>query len=237
MNNLESKKEQFQQAENSPQKIDFTSSKLQSYSKFCTNCGSPLEAGDIFCSECGSKIEQDESVVSIEDDKEIAEKKSVDISPDRMASILQTNKIKLGEIPDDFAKPDLSILIDGIEAKEQKAKILGYYVYKNSYMTQYLVIESIQEKIITASVKTTYLKGGYSTEFYTGTLSGKELHLRMIDSDLHPPPSELQFSFNCVKPVHYMIKISEKFDGIVEENEISGSFSGHFSDFVVFRKC
>ena len=135
------------------QSKEITSSKMQVFPRFCIDCGSPLELGDVFCSECGSKIEQIESVVEVEVNEEnIVEKNPVHISSDRMASILQTNKIKSGDFSDEFTKPDLSLLINGIETEEQKAikqleekaKILGYYIHRNSYMTQYLIIENIQ---------------------------------------------------------------------------------------------
>lgn len=221
-----------------------SSSKMQVFPKYCIECGSPLELGDVFCSECGSKIQQEE-VVSIEKEESIVEEKTVSISSDRMASILQTNKLKAGELSEDFTKPDLSLLINGIETEEQKAikqleektKLLGYYIHTNSYMTQYLIIENIQNDNVKASVKTTFSNGGYSTEFYEGTLSGNELHLHMVDSDLHPPASELDFSGNSIKPIRYVIQVSENFDGIVSENTISGMFKGHFNNSVVFKKC
>lgn len=223
---------------------EITSSKMQVFPKYCIECGSPLELGDVFCSECGSKIQQEE-VVSIEKEESIVEEKTVSISSDRMASILQTNKLKAGELSEDFTKPDLSLLINGIETEEQKsikqleekAKILGYYIHRNSYMTQYLIIENIQNDNVKASVKTTFSNGGYSTEFYEGTLSGNELHLHIVDSDLHPPASELDFSGNSIKPIRYVIQVSENFDGIVSENTISGMFKGQFNNSVVFKKC
>lgn len=223
---------------------EITSSKMQVFPKYCIECGSPLELGDVFCSECGSKIQQEE-VVSIEKEESIVEEKTVSISSDRMASILQTNKLKAGELSEDFTKPDLSLLINGIETEEQKAikqleektKLFGYYIHTNSYMTQYLIIENIQNDNVKASVKTTFSNGGYSTEFYEGTLSGNELHLHMVDSDLHPPAAELDFSGNSIKPIRYVIQVSENFDGIVNENTISGTFKGHFNNSVVFKKC
>ena len=223
-----------------------TSSKMQVFPRFCIDCGSPLELGDVFCSECGSKIEQIESVVEVEVNEEnIVEKNPVNISSDRMASILETNKIKSGDFSDEFTKPDLSLLINGIETEEQKSikqleektKLLGYYIHTNSYMTQYLIIENIQNDNVKASVKTTFSNGGYSTEFYEGTLSGNELHLHMMDSDLHPPATELDFSGNSIKPVRYIIQVSENFDGIIYENTISGMFKGQFNNSVVFKKC
>lgn len=228
------------------QSKELTSSKMQVFPRFCIDCGSPLELGDVFCSECGSKIEQIESVVEVEVNEEnIVEKNPVHISSDRMASILQTNKIKSGDFSDEFTKPDLSLLINGIETEEQKAikqleekaKILGYYIHRNSYMTQYLIIENIQNDNVKAAVKTTFSNGGYSTEFYEGTLSGNELHLHMVNSDLHPPATELDFSENSIKPVRYIIQVSENFDGIIYENTISGMFKGQFNNSVVFKKC
>lgn len=223
---------------------EITSSKMQVFPKYCIECGSPLELGDVFCSECGSKIQQEE-VVLIEKEESIIEEKTVSISSDRIASILQTNKLKAGELSEDFIKPDLSLLINGIETEEQKSikqleektKLLGYYIHTNSYMTQYLIIENIQNDNVKASVKTTFSNGGYSTEFYEGTLSGNELHLHMVDSDLHPPATELDFSGNSIKPIRYVIQVSENFDGIVNENTISGMFKGQFNNSVVFKKC
>ena len=223
---------------------EITSSKMQVFPKYCIECGSPLELGDVFCSECGSKIQQEE-VVLIEKEESIIEEKTVSISSDRIASILQTNKLKAGELSEDFIKPDLSLLINGIETEEQKSikqleektKLLAYYIHRNSYMTQYLIIENIQNDNVKASVKTTFSNGGYSTEFYEGTLSGNELHLHMVDSDLHPPASELDFSGNSIKPIRYVIQVSENFDGIVSENTISGMFKGQFNNSVVFKKC
>ncbi len=223
---------------------EITSSKMQVFPKYCIECGSPLELGDVFCSECGSKIQQEE-VVSIEKEENIIEEKTVSISSDRMASILQTNKLKAGELSEDFIKSNLLFLNNGIETEEQKAikqleektKLLGYYIHRNSYMTQYLIIENIQNDNVKASVKTTFSNGGYSTEFYEGILSGNELHLHMVDSDLHPPASELDFSGNSIKPIRYVIQVSENFDGIVSENTISGMFKGQFNNSVVFKKC
>ena len=245
MSFLNSSDNQFCKAKKNSQKKDLISSKLQPYVKFCTNCGHQLEADDLFCDECGTKIEQVESVIIEETKEKNIEKNPVNISSDRMASILETNKIKSGDFSDEFTKPDLSLLINGIETEEQKSikqleektKLLGYYIHTNSYMTQYLIIENIQNDNVKASVKTTFSNGGYSTEFYEGILSGNELHLHMVDSDLHPPATELDFSDNSIKPIRYVIQVSENFDGIVNENTISGMFKGQFNNSVVFKKC
>ena len=245
MSFLNSSDNQFCKAKKNSQKKDLISSKLQPYVKFCTNCGHQLEADDLFCDECGTKNEQVESVIIEETKEKNIEKNPVNISSDRMASILETNKIKSGDFSDEFTKPDLSLLINGIETEEQKSikqleektKLLGYYIHTNSYMTQYLIIENIQNDNVKASVKTTFSNGGYSTEFYEGTLSGNELHLHMVDSDLHPPPTELKFLDNGIIPVNYTIYTSEQFDGVIDDEKISGAFKGHYSKTVVFKKC
>ena len=240
---VDSENRQVQQPKSKTKEV--APSKMRVFPKFCIDCGSPLELGDIFCSECGCKIQEEEFVVSIERNVEVIEENPVIILSDRMASILQTNKLKVGEFSEDFIKPDLSIFANGIETDEQKAikqleekaKFLRYYVYKNSYMTQYLIIENIENDNVRASVKTTFSNGGYSTEFYEGTLSEKKLLLEMVASDLHPPTPDLEFSGNSIKPVRYVIQTSEHFAGIIGKNEITGTFTGHFSDSVVFRKC
>ncbi len=228
---------EFLKSENSIQK--------QSSVRFCTNCGKPLEEGDVFCDECGNKIEQEENSIIIEEDSQIFEQKPIEISSDRMASIIQTNKIKSGETDVDFINSTLSTISAVTETKEIKvkkeleelAKLLGYYVYRDSYMTQYLIIEQIDGNNVKASVKTTFSNGGYSTEFYEGTLSGDKIYLTMYDADLHPPSAEIQFTFNIPKIINFKIETSEKFNGTINENQISGSFSGHFCKSLVFKKC
>ena len=98
-------------------------------------------------------------------------------------------------------------------------------------------IKNIQNDNVKASVKTTFSNGGYSAESYEGTLSGNELHLHMVDSDLHPPATELKFLDNGIIPVNYTIYTSEQFDGVIDDEKISGAFKGHYSKTVVFKKC
>ena len=244
MSFLNSSDNQFCKAKKNSQKKDLISSKLQPYAKFCTNCGHQLEADDLFCDECGTKIEYEEVGVKAEDDKQ-TEEKSVVISSDRMASIIQTNKIKTGESNEILSEHALSTLYSITETNEEKekkqleekAKILGYYVHKNSYMTQYLIIENIEGKNVFATIRTTFENGGYSTEFYQGLLNNNEIHLSMVDSDLHPPPTELKFLDNGIIPVNYTIYTSEQFDGVIDDEKISGAFKGHYSKTVVFKKC
>lgn len=232
-------------SEQSPlsEKSTNTSFDGQIHGRFCANCNSPLEDDDLFCSECGCKIEQEESAITIEDDEEVKEQMPAFISSDRMASILQTNRIKAGAMEDDFRNvyPFNAIVANAIQTKnaklEEKSSLLGYYVHTDSYMTQYFIIESIQGNCVKALVKTLFDNGSYSTEFYEGTLSDGNLQLQIVDSDLHPLPDELQFFFGTTQMVHHSIKLSENFVGIVREDAILGSFAGQFSKAVVFRKC
>ena len=245
MSFLNSSDNQFCKAKKNSQKKDLISSKLQPYAKFCTNCGHQLEADDLFCDECGTKIEQVESVIIEETKEKNIEKNPVNISSDRMASILETNKLKSGEIEEEQRQSSISAISIITETNEEKAKkqleetakILGYYVHKNSYMTQYLIIENIEGKNVFATIRTTFENGGYSTEFYQGLLNNNEIHLSMVDSDLHPPPTELKFLDNGIIPVNYTIYTSEQFDGVIDDEKISGAFKGHYSKTVVFKKC
>ncbi|MBP3367039.1 MAG: zinc-ribbon domain-containing protein [Treponema sp.] len=215
----------------------------QNSSRFCTNCGNPLEDDDLFCSECGYKVEQEESAITIEEDEKAQEQKPAHISSDRMASILQTNRIKMGIAENDFRNANSfnDIVANAIQTKdakiEKKSSLLGHYIHRDSYMTQYFIIESIQGNCVKALVKTIFDNGSYSNEFYKGTLSDGNLHLQIVDSDLHPLPDKLQFFFGTTNMVHHSIKLSENFDGTVREDAILGAFTGQFSKSVVFRKC
>lgn len=179
------------------------------YTRFCTNCGSPLEYDSVFCSECGNKIE--------EFDEEIA--KNQKISPDRMASILETAKIKEGNCDTIYKGSEF------LKKNPQKVPFSpGYYVYKGKNMTQYLSIDDIQGTIVKATVRTNFDNLSYAAEFYEGSFSDNKLNLHIITSDLHPIPG-------------FSIMLSENFTGTVTENTISGRFTGEFSNFVVFSKC
>ena len=231
------------QSDNAVQKKEESSLSGQMYNRYCTKCGAQLEEDDLFCSECGSKIEQEENAVTIEEGESVQEQAPAIISSDRMASILQTNRIKTGEATDEFRKehPLTDTTENALHAKKSsqigKSLQLGHYVHKTSSMTQYLIIESVQGNSLKASVKTNFTRGDYSTESYEGTLSGNDLHLHLVGSDLHPLPDERHVSFGSSRTIHYSIKLSEHFDGIVSDDTISGSFTGQFSKFVVFRKC
>jgi len=227
-------------SEKSIQKRDITSPGKNGYARFCTNCGTPLEKDDLFCSECGNKIELEENVVAIEENQSdiLQEEKPVNISKDRMSSILETQNLKKGIKNNTAKKKDLPELLKIKTLPELKTVNLnGNYVSYDSYMTQYLTIESIQESIVKASIKTIFDKGGYSTEFYQGTFVDNHLHLSMVDSDLHPLPDDFIPFLGENNTVHHTIKTSEVFDGIVNDDIITGSYAGQFSKTVTFKKC
>ncbi|MBQ6780844.1 MAG: zinc ribbon domain-containing protein [Treponema sp.] len=231
---------QTPQSENAMQKEEAASTNGQKITRFCTNCGSPLEADDLFCSECGCKIELEEEAVVIEEDETETsvqeEQTSVTISSDRMASILQTNRIKAGEATDELKKPALPSVAGKSETKEmcawqtaeKKSTIVGYYMRSDEIMTQYLIIESVRGNTVTASVRTTFVNGGYATESYEGTLFDDKLRLRMVNADLHPPPDETHVFFGKIQTVHHSIRRSEHFEGIANGDTISGAFSGEW---------
>lgn len=208
------------------------------FNLYCTNCGAPLEKGDLFCSECGTKAE--ENIIKMEEESSapLQEEKPVNISKDRMSSILETQNLKKGIINSTAKKKDVPELLKIKTLPELKAiNPIGNYVSYDSYMTQYLTIESIQENIVKASIKTIFDKGGYSTEFYQGTFVDNHLHLSMVDSDLHPLPDDFIPFLGENNTVHHTIKTSEIFDGIVNDDIITGSYAGQFSKTVTFKKC
>ena len=202
--------------------------------RVCSHCGAELDDDNLFCIECGAKIEPLVQEMAQNRAQEIAANKETsndEIPSDRMASILETTKIKAGEIPSELKR--LSPLAEAplsdtraisLSAPQKKSLSPGSYVYNGQNMTQYLFINDIRGNMVSAFVKTNFTNLSYSTEFYEGTFSNGELKLHIINSDLHP--------------IHGLsIKLSENFTGTVGENSISGSFTGEFSNSVIFRKC
>lgn len=190
--------------------------------RFCIHCGAPLEDGDIFCCECGTKIENE---VIDKDNREIPR-----ISSDRMASIIETSKIKTGEVIEASRKSkDIDESLNKASNEQvlrkplEKVLLPGYYVYKGKNMTQYLSIDDVHGNTVKATVKTNFSNLSYCTELYEGSFSDGRLILHIIASDLHPISG-------------LSIRLSEDFTGDVVENTISGNFTGEFSNSVVFKK-
>lgn len=97
---------------------------------------------------------------------------------------------------------------------------------------------------VRASIKTLFSDGSYATENYMETLDGEEISLTISDYDLHPLPKETQTSYNetcsqisvCTRTKTHRILVGTSFSGILTEDTISGTFSGEFSGFCVFKK-
>ena len=215
--------------------------------KFCIHCGSPLEDEDVFCVECGEKIENDyeEELLKKSDEKKVAPK----ISSDRMASILSTKVHALSQISATDAEQvsnESKKIKEYFNSKEKESQELreiitektplklGYYVFKDKEKIQYLIINSITGTTVSASVKTTFTSGSYSTENYIGTITGSHLTLDICSSDLHPLPDRIRTTSTSILRVSQTIGIAESFSGTVLNDQISGSFSGEFSQDVVF---
>lgn len=208
--------------------------------KFCIHCGAPLEDEDEFCTECGEKIENE---LAVEETVE-ATASSTEIQPaqkiisDRLASIRETALVKSGGVIDEFRKNKIEAeKKNQISVAESKSALkTGYYVHKDSEKTQYLIIESICGCYVTASVKSTFNNGGYSTEHYTGTINCDNIELSVSETDLHPLPNKRLETMTDITTVTHSIKVSEHFSGTVFENRITGNFSGHFNQYVTFVK-
>ena len=202
--------------------------------RVCARCGAELDDDNLFCIECGSKIEpliQETAQSRAQEITANSESPAEEISPDRMASILETTKIKAGEIPNELrilsplvGAPLSDTRTISLSAPQKKSLSPGTYVYNGQNMTQYLFINDISGNIVSASVKTNFDNLSYSTEFYEGYFSNGQLNLHIVSSDLHPVPG-------------LSIRLSENFTGTVRENSISGNFTGEFSNSVIFRKC
>ena len=206
---------------------------------FCIHCGARLEEKDRFCTECGAKIEAE--VLDAEGSEKNEENESAKveqkspaplISSDRMASIAETTARKFGAPADILKSSELFLkaaenenraLQLRIESAEQKKNLLtGTYVYKARTQTMYLTIESVTGNDVKANVKSVFDNGSYAIENYVGTLYGAGISLRLTNYELH---------------TDYTIRLGESFLGLVDENSISGNFSGEFTGYCIFRKC
>ena len=198
---------------------------------FCIHCGARLEEEDRFCTECGAKIET-EALVAEESEKNEEKSPAPLISSDRMASIAETTARKYGAPADILKSSELFLkaaenenraLQLRIESAEQKKNLLtGTYVYKASTQTMYLTIENVTGNDVKANVKSVFDNGSYAIENYIGTLYGAGISLRLTNCELH---------------TNYTIRLGEIFLGLVDENSISGNFSGEFTGYCIFRKC
>lgn len=215
--------------------------------KFCIHCGSPLEDEDVFCVECGEKIENDYEEESLKksDEKKVAPK----ISSDRMASILSTKAHALSQISATDAEQvsnESKKIKEYFDSKEKQSQELreiitektplklGYYVFKDKEKILYLIINSITGTTVSASVKTICTSGSYGTENYIGTITGSHLTLDLCNSDVHPRPDEIHITSTSISRVSHTFLIGEKFSGSVLDDQISGHFSGEYSQDVVF---
>ncbi|MBR6914382.1 MAG: zinc ribbon domain-containing protein [Treponema sp.] len=212
--------------------------------KFCIHCGAPLEDEDEFCTECGEKIESELAVEETVEESAASKESSPapKISSDRLASIMQTTRVKSGGITDEYRKnkleaekANLQALAESTAHSKSTLKT-GYYVHKDSEKTQYLIIESVGGNYVSASVKTTFLDGGYSTEHYTGTVSEDNIELSVSETDLHPLPNKRLETMTDITTVTHTIQVSNHFSGTFSDDRIIGNFSGGFSQFVVFTK-
>ena len=78
------------------QRLVHMGSTAHARSRFCTECGAKLDEHDLFCTECGAKVDVELGGISGGASACSA------VSSDRMASILETAKIKQGKITDEM---------------------------------------------------------------------------------------------------------------------------------------
>ena len=211
--------------------------------KFCIHCGAPLGEDNDFCTECGEKIE---SEVSVEEDiseksaQPVEKRPAPKIGSDRMASIMETKRVKEGGLSDELKKSWNEFKRENqqisVKAHEKSVLKTGYYINTNSERTKYLIIENITGSSVSATIKTTFKNGSYKTEHYDGYLLGDNLSLSVSETDLHPLPDEFVRTEDGTATLTHSIKVGNHFSGTVSEDKIAGNFSGEFSEFVVFTK-
>ncbi|MBQ4378916.1 MAG: hypothetical protein II821_06940 [Treponema sp.] len=122
--------------------------------------------------------------------------------------------------------------------------LMPFVINEDCKKTMYLEIQNISGSNVRASIKTLFSDGSYATENYMETLDGEEISLTISDYDLHPLPKETQTSYNetcsqisvCTRTKTHRILVGTSFSGILNEDTISGTFSGEFSGFCVFKK-
>lgn len=225
--------------------------------KFCIHCGARLEEENDFCTECGAKIESEvfeseENAENCENQSESTKQKSPVpvISSDRMASIAETTARKFGAKADELKKlqqtsqTEKGLTIQSKTASSKNKLYGGMYVCKYSAGTKYLKIKNVNGNSVNVTIRTVFNNGGYKTEQYIGTLIDNQLELQNTDYDLHPLPKETQTSYSetstkitvRTRTTTHRIFVGTSFSGILTEDTISGTFSGEFSGFCVFKK-
>lgn len=212
--------------------------------KFCIYCGAPLEDDDEFCTECGAKIE---SELAVEEESAISKESSPapKISSDRLASIMETARLKSGGLSDEFSKNK----IDAEKADQRaiaksssKAKSIlktGYYIHKSSEATRYLLIESVTGSSVQLTVRSMFSDGGFKNEKAVGRFAGNEFSFVVRNSDVHPLPEEFRDTPTSTTRITHIIHETKSFYGIFDEDTISGTitFITGQTQFIVFTKC
>lgn len=237
------------QKDSRKQNQDFLKKLKKTHNKFCINCGTVLNEGDIFCTECGKKIEEEinEPEEIFVPEQKFEEKR---ISSDRMNSILQTKMHTQGTF-DENVKEIVSKNFDSFNTKlsekrvdyisKNKKNYQGIYVYKDNEKTMYLQINEYFGNNITATIKSLFTDGGFSTECYDGTISNGNIVLSLSNYDLHPlpPRKETKFSriFVNTRTITSTIFTSESFIGKITEDSITGIFNGDYKAQVVFYRA
>lgn len=218
---------------------------------FCTNCGAKLPEGSFFCDECGTKVEsEEETSANTEKVNEPAENltsKKIEISKDRM------NAIKYGR--DNF-KPTFSrdfklfnrenekkeLALTKEKTESEKRKILGYYTRTDKELTEYIVIENVNGTSISGYVNLQFYDSSYGKHFFEGEISGDNLSIKIINSDLHPLPDQREVSkdgdFFTTTITKTTIKQRYNFSGTIDEGTIAGTWTGdRLEKFTVYKKC
>lgn len=236
--------------------------------RFCTNCGTRLEDGDLFCVECGAKVEKETeeiSSINVEKNNSVEAKNLLlKIPQDRLNAILEGREERKSNFTDEIRKFSGEDIISYAEllrrskwevstlsnnqkciksSKDKNKQLLGYYVHKDSEMSEYIVIKNIDGNQVSGIVLDRFTDGAYGNETFTGTLIGDSLELQIISADLHPCAkiSRTYLKDNQVikQTVTQIIIENIEFSGILTEEKIAGTWKrkNGKSVFLSYTKC
>ncbi|MBQ0051641.1 MAG: zinc ribbon domain-containing protein [Treponema sp.] len=221
-------------------------SRLEEGDLFCVECGAKVEAeyeAENASEEFASLNEKTENSAEIE-------KATIKISPDRLNAITEGRKEYKSSFRNDLKNftgediiskvvplwntteknsKNLEIQKEFEEKKDKNKRLLGYYVHKDSRMTEYIVIKHIEGNQVSGIISDRFTNGGYGTEYFSGTLNDELLNLRIVSTDLHPPAMIIRNfweknSFVTEKET-FSITADYSFSGIICDGKISGTWN------------
>ena len=193
------------------QRLVHMGSTAHARSRFCTECGARLDEHDLFCTECGAKVDVELGGISG------GASACPAVSSDRMASILETAKIKQGKITDEMRSA-------------LHKRRTGDYVFRGAGITMHLMFDEIAGESIHATMKADMSDGSSCTVTYSGTIHGDDFSMHVTGKNLHPAPKRITRESGSLEEETTVINVTQ---------HVSGSFvdDGVTALGTLFRRC